>query len=202
MSNNLQWNQCPVDISDDDVLEAMKTISGFIDITPGDFREIYIFAYKHSFERLSRSVKASDIMSPKVVSVHADTSLLETAELLAGHNISGLPVVNSSMNVIGVISEKDFLLEMGGKEHQSFMGVFVHCMKSEGCSAISFSDKTAGDIMKSPPITVQGETPVFEIADIFEKKKINRVPVVDGDSKLMGIVTRSDIVLSCCMRNV
>lgn len=54
MTNNMQWNHCSMDISDDDVLEAMKTINGFLDITPGDFREIYVHAYRHSFERLKR----------------------------------------------------------------------------------------------------------------------------------------------------
>jgi len=191
-----------MDISDDDVLEAMKTISGFLDITPGDFREIYVHAYRHSFERLKKSVKASQIMTSSVVFVQEETSLLETAELLADKNISGLPVVNSSMNVTGVISEKDFLYAMGGGEIQSFMGVIIQCMKNKGCMAISFTGKTAADIMTAPPITVQPETSVYELAEIFEKRKINRVPVVDSDSKLVGIVTRSDIVQSCCMCNV
>jgi len=202
MTNNMQWNQCPIDISDEDVLEAMKTISGFLDITPGDFREIYAFAFRHSFERLSKSVKACHIMTSTVITVQENTSLLETAQLLATHNISGMPVVNSLVQVTGVISEKDFLSEMGGNEQQSFMGVIVQCLKNKGCSAISFTDKTAADIMTAPPITVQAETPVFEIADIFEQRKINRVPVVDRDLKLMGIITRSDIVQSYCMRNV
>lgn len=202
MTNNMQWNQCPMDISDDDVLEAMKTINGFLDITPGDFREIYVHAYRHSFERLRKSVKASQIMTSTVVFVQEDTSLLATAELLADKNISGLPVVNSSMNVIGVISEKDFLYAMGGGECRSFMGVINQCMKNKGCMAISFTGKTAADIMTTPPITVQPDTSVYELADIFEKRKVNRVPVVDSASKLVGIVTRSDIVQSCCMRHI
>jgi CBS domain-containing protein len=190
-----------MDISDDDVLEAMKTISGFLDITPGDFREIYIHAYRHSVERLRKSVKASQIMTSTVVSVQDETSLLETAELLAEKNISGLPVVNTTMNVIGVISEKDFLYAIGGGQIQSFMGVIIQCMKNKGCMAVSFSGKTAADIMTTPPITVKPETSLYELADIFEKRKINRVPVVDSDSRLVGIVTRSDIVQSFCMRN-
>jgi CBS domain-containing protein len=52
--------------------------------------------------------------------------------------------------------------------------------------------------MRSPAITVQEETPVAEIAAIFTKKKINRVPVVGTTGKLMGIVSRADIVRSSC----
>lgn len=47
---------CPMDISDDDILKAMKDISGYLDITPGDFKEIYLFAYRHAVERLTHSV--------------------------------------------------------------------------------------------------------------------------------------------------
>lgn len=189
-----------MDISDDDILEAMKTISGFLDITPADFREIYGLAYEQALERLNRSVKAHHIMTREVVSVQEKASLLETAELLALHNISGMPVIDGSGKVVGVISEKDFLHEMGEKQKKSFMGVIVQCLKNKGCIALPLKNKTAGEMMTAPPIVVREETSVFEIAGLFEEKKINRVPVVDEASGLTGIVTRSDIVLSYCMR--
>jgi len=199
MKTKTPWHQCPIDISDDDVLEAMKTISGFLDITPGDFREIYIFAYQQALERFNKSIKAKHIMTTTVVSVPEETSPLEAAELMATHNISGLPVVDMRQNVVGVISEKDFLYEMGEKSKQSFMGVIVQCLKNKGCTAISLRNQKVRDIMASPPITVQNQTSVFEIANLFEEKKINRVPVISEDSKLTGIVTRSDIVQSYCV---
>jgi len=202
MKTKTPWHQCPIDISDDDVLEAMKTISGFLDITPGDFREIYIFAYKQAVERLNRSVKAKHIMTTTVVSVPEEASLMEAAELMAAHNISGLPVVDMKQKAVGVISEKDFLYEMGEMEKQSFMGVIVQCLKSKGCTAISLRNQKVRDIMASPPITVQVQTSVFEIANLFEEKKINRVPVISENSKLTGIVTRSDIVQSYCVRSI
>ena len=59
----------PVDISDDDICEAMKDIPGYLDITPGDCREIYLKAYNHAIERLTSSVKASDVMTRDVACV-------------------------------------------------------------------------------------------------------------------------------------
>ncbi len=193
---NMQEHQFPVDISDDDVLKAMKSISGFLDITPADFKEIYIVAYRQALERLKRSVKDKHIMTKQVVSVREETSLQEAAELMALNNISGLPVLNHLQHVTGIISEKDFLYEMGDKTKNSFMAVIARCLTNKGCLAISLRNRKARDIMKSPPITVSEETPVFEIAALFEQKKINRVPVIGKDSKLTGIVTRSDIVKS------
>lgn len=192
--------QCPVDISEDDVLQAMKAINGFLDITPADFKEVYIFAYQQAMDRLSKSIVAKKIMIQDVVSVQKEDSLLHAAELMADHGISGLPVLNSLKNVVGILSEKDFFFEMGESKKQSFMRVIVKCLKNKGCTAISLRNQTVGDIMTSPPVTVREDTSVFEIANIFDEKKINRVPVVDKSSKLSGIVTRSDIVLSYCMR--
>ena len=191
-------DSCPMDISDDDILKAMKDISGYLDITPGDFKEIYRIAYKHAVERFTYSITAEDIMTREVVFVKKDTSLEKVAEIMDRHEISGVPVVGADQSVVGVISEKDFLFHMGAKNEKSFMGVVLHCLKESGCIAISMRKQKAADIMTSPAVTVSEHTPVAEIANIFTEKNINRTPVADRNNKLLGIVTRADIVRSSC----
>ena len=191
-------DSCPMDISDDDILKAMKDISGYLDITPGDFKEIYRIAYKHAVERFTYSITAEDIMTREVVFVKKDTSLEKVAEIMDRHEISGVPVVGDDQSVVGVISEKDFLFHMGAKNEKSFMGVVLHCLKENGCIAISMRKQKAADIMTSPAVTVSEHTPVAEIANIFTEKNINRTPVADRNNKLLGIVTRADIVRSSC----
>jgi CBS-domain-containing membrane protein len=187
-----------MDISDDDILKAMRNISGYLDITPGDFKEIYRFAYKHAIDRLRHSVKAKDVMTRNVISVEENTSLEEVAKILNRYVISGVPVIDDDKSVVGVISEKDFLFHMGAKEKRTFMGVVAHCLKSKGCVAISMRKQNAKDIMTSPAVTVDEKTPVSEIANIFIEENINRTPVVGPGQKLVGIVTRTDIVRSSC----
>jgi CBS domain-containing membrane protein len=188
----------PMDISDNDILKAMKNINGYLDITPGDFKEIYRFAYRHAVERLRHSVRAKDVMTKDVVCVRKDASLEEVADLLNLHLISGVPVIDDDKRVVGVISEKDFLFQMGAKEKGTFMGIVAHCLKSKGCVAITMRKQKAEDIMTSPAITVDENTPIFEIANTFTEKNINRTPVVEQNNKLAGIVTRTDIVRSSC----
>jgi len=195
---NQYFESCPMDISDDDILKAMRNISGYLDITPGDFKEIYRFAFKHAIDRLRHSVKAKDAMTKNVVFVEENTSLEEVAEVLNRQVISGVPVIDDNKSVVGVISEKDFLFHMGAKEKRTFMGVVAHCLKSKGCVAISMRKQNAKDIMTSPAVTVDENVPVSEIASIFIEKKINRIPVVGPGQKLVGIVTRTDIVRSSC----
>jgi CBS domain-containing membrane protein len=193
----------PMDISDNDILKAMKNINGYLDITPGDFKEIYRFAYRHAVERLRHSVRAKDVMTKDVVCVRKDASLEEVADLLNLHLISGVPVIDDDKRVVGVISEKDFLFQMGAKEKGTFMGIVAHCLKSKGCVAITMRKQKAEDIMTSPAITVDENTPIFEIANTFTEKNINRTPVVEQNNKLAGIVTRTDIVRSsCAMENL
>jgi len=187
-----------MDISDDDILKAMKDIRGYLDITPGDFKEIYRFAYKHAVDRLAHSITAKDVMTRSVVFVKKDSSLEEVADILDRHPISGVPVIGDDQSVAGVISEKDFMFHMGAKEMRSFMGVVAHCLRNKGCIALPMRKQKAEDIMTSPAITVREDTPVFEIANMFIEKNINRTPVTDRSNKLIGIVTRADIVRSSC----
>lgn len=183
-----------IEISDDDIYEAMKDISGYIDITPGDFKEVYKLAYRRALEHIMRSVKAADIMTSKVLTVRRDTPLQEVSEVMASGGVAGVPVVEEDGSVAGVISEKDFLRRMGADETRSFMAVVAECLKGKGCVAVSIRAKTAEDIMTSPAITVREDTTVMEIADIFTKKGINRVPVINSEGHLVGIVSRADIV--------
>jgi len=195
---NRYLDACPLDMSDDDILKAMKNISGYLDITPGDFKEIYRFAYRHAVERIQSLLKAKDVMTTEIVFVKKETPLENVAEIMDRQGISGVPVIDDDNTVAGVISEKDFLFHMGDKKKQSFMGVVAHYLKSKGCVALSMHKQKAKDIMTSPAITITEHITVSEIANTLTQKNINRLPVTGPDRKLIGIVTRTDIVRASC----
>ena len=183
-----------IEISDDDIYEAMKAIPGYLDITPADLKEIYKFAYRHAWERIAQSVKAHDIMTRQVLSVKKDASLKEIAELMAEKSVSGVPVIEEDGKVAGIISEKDFLLHMGARDKTHFMAFVAEYLQGKGCADFPVGLLEAEDIMTSPAIIVREEATVFEISNIFFQKNINRVPVTDREGKLLGIVSRADIV--------
>lgn len=189
----------PIDISDDDILDAMKAIQGYLDITPGDFKALYRSAYTHAVQRLSQTVTAGDVMTTGVVCVQAATPVKEVADTMAAHGISGVPVVDQENRVVGVISEKDFLFHMGSPDKASFMEVIAHCLSGGGCVALSMRRQNAEDIMTSPAITVRSDASVSAVSGILTENGINRVPVVDKQGKLIGIVARADIVQSSCI---
>ena len=191
-------NECTLAITDEDIVQAMKKIPGYLDITPSDFMEVYLVAFKHAMSRLKNAIKANQIMTQKVITVYEDTSLLEAVKKMAIHEISGLPVLKSDQTVSGVISEKDFLKRMNDDKAPSFMRVVLQCLENTGCIAANFKKLAAADIMSTPPITVQGETPILEVANTMDQLNINRVPVVDKNLKLVGIIARSDLVKTMC----
>ncbi|AGF77355.1 CBS-domain-containing membrane protein [Desulfocapsa sulfexigens DSM 10523] len=183
-------------ISDEDIYEAMKEISGYLDITASDFKELYKLSYQHAMERLTNSILARDIMSREVVSVAANTPLLEAAKRMAAASISGVPVLDNEERVVGVLSEQDFLKDLG-TNNRSFMSIITNSLQGKGCVAVSSPERVAADIMSHPPFTIRENTPLGEITVIMSKNNINRLPVLDQQGeKIVGILSRGDIVRS------
>jgi CBS-domain-containing membrane protein len=183
-----------IDLTDEDIYEAMKRIPGYLDITPGDFKELYCLAFQHAIERITRSIMAKDIMTRRVIAVSPATPVPEVAEIMGREGISGVPVADPDGRVVGVISEKNFLALMGVEPPKNFMAVVATCLKTQKCHALTVRVKLAADIMSAPAITVGEEASHLDIARLLTDKGINRVPVVDQEGRLLGIVSRADIV--------
>jgi CBS domain-containing membrane protein len=183
-----------IQVSEDDIYEAMKDIPGYLDITPGDLKEIYFHAYQHALERIEHSLKASDFMTRQVLAVYRETPLGEVAEIMAANGISGIPVIDPEKHVLGIISEKDFSRHMGDCRLISLMGIIADCINNRCCAAMTIREKKAEDIMTSPAIVAPEDASLGEIKSLLAQKNINRVPVVDKTGCLTGIVSRADIV--------
>ncbi len=193
-----RMNKCIQTVTDEDVLEAMKRIPGYLDITPSDFLEVYRVAFDHALSRIRTAVPAEHIMTRKVIFIHEDTPLIEAVIKMAEREISGLPVLNNQNKVVGVISEKDFLVRMNEKHAPSIMQVLLQCMNTSSCLAVPFKRLKARDIMSSPPVTVNKNTPLIDVADKLDRFNINRIPVIDDHEKLVGIIARSDLLQAMC----
>ncbi|MDR3567774.1 MAG: CBS domain-containing protein [Syntrophobacteraceae bacterium] len=183
-----------VGLTDEDVYEAMKSIPGYLDITPRDFKELYCHAWQKAVERISQAVSARDIMTKEVVFVFSETPLEEVADLMGRRSISGLPVTDDAGHVLGVISEKDFLSRMGEAGPKNFMTVIANCLRAQGCIALPIRAKKAADIMTSPAITVTETSSYSEVAALMANMSVNRTPVTDAGGRLIGIITRNDLI--------
>jgi CBS-domain-containing membrane protein len=185
-----------LELSDDDIYNAMKEIPGYLDITPGDFKDLYKRVYQITLQRLSRSILAHHIMSKQVITVHPETSLQDAASLMAKQRISGVPVVDSSNLVVGVLSEKDFITNMGQGTARSFMDIISGCITQTGCGAMAIRKKQVKDIMTTPAITATDKTPLHDISSLLKTGAVNRMPITDKNKILTGIICREDIIFT------
>ena len=192
--NNAQ--SLSVEILEQDVIEAMKAIQGYIDITPGDFKEVYQVAYDLAIKRMLTALKASDLMTQPVQMVNQEMALVEAAAFLAEKQISGAPVIDQEGKIVGVVSEKDFLKEMGFGATPSFMQIATHCLNNKSCMICNLRSRTVGDIMTRPPVTGTPEMTIGEISNLFVSRQINRLPILSADGRPIGIVTRTDLAHS------
>jgi CBS domain-containing protein len=185
---------CPPEITDEDILSAMRAMEGYIDITPADFREFYIKAYKHARERLLHGVTAGQIMTREVYSIASESNISLAADMMAKGKVSGLPVLNNANELIGIISEKDLVKSLIKDAPPSLMSVIARCLGNKGCLALSLRKLKVVDLMTAPAIAVYENTPIYEIINLLNKGSINRLPVKDKNNRLIGIITRSDII--------
>ncbi len=148
---------------------------------------------------------AIDIMTKKVITVGPEDTVKEAARLLAEHKISGLPVVNGQQQVVGIVSEGDFIMRTQKLHVPTFIQILGGVIylddprefKEELRRVAAYLVK---DIMTVKVVTVDEETELEEVASIMFEEKVNRVPVVNADNKLVGIVSRADIVRSLAQK--
>ncbi len=193
MSNDDEKYTTPPDISEQDIILAMKAIPGYVDITPGDFKQIYQVAYKMAIERLFNSVTAGQLMTRTVQILKQTMTLVEAATFLADNQVSGAPVVDDENKLVGIVSEKDFLREMGFGFNPSFMQIATHCLHDKSCMIGNLHGRTVADIMTTSPVSGSPEMTIGSISTIFADQKINRLPIVDQEGLIVGIVTRTDL---------
>jgi CBS domain-containing protein len=136
-------------------------------------------------------MKVCDLMTSEVATVTPTMSLRDAAALLAAKGISGVPVLNTESEVVGVLSEADIVVKAGGEVARNrLLGWLLE-------SNLDLDDKiraeTVDDAMTAPPVTISSKRPVHEAARLMVAENVNRLPVVDK-GKLVGIITRADIV--------
>ncbi|MFJ9012126.1 CBS domain-containing protein [Streptomyces canus] len=136
--------------------------------------------------------KIGTVMVGDVVTVGRDTPFKEVARLLGEHRISGLPVVDEDDHVLGVISETDLMLRQTlGAAVPSRLGRLRRDIRR---TAAKSRARTAGELMTTPAVTVHADATLPEAARLMAHRRVERLPVVDEAARLVGIVTRRDLL--------
>lgn len=140
-------------------------------------------------------MQARDVMSTRIVSVTPETLVEDIAKLLLEAGVSAVPVVDGEGRPQGIVSEGD-LLQRDESETAPRRSWWLDLLSSSDEKARNYVKRhghTAADVMTSSVVAVAEDTPLAEIAETLEKRRIKRVPVL-RDGKLVGIVSRADLL--------
>jgi CBS domain-containing protein len=138
------------------------------------------------------AMKVRDVMTHRVVGVAPSAPIKEAVRLMERHGVSGLPVVDESGAVVGVLSEADLLLKEvgpGGLARRRFGWLLGYTSRSSRAKAEAV---TVAEAMSSPAVVIGPDESVRAAARLMVERRVNRLPVVLGD-QVIGIVTRADV---------
>ncbi len=140
-------------------------------------------------------MQAQDVMTKQVVTVEPGTPLEAVAQLMVDHRINGMPVVEPSGRLVGMITDGDLYrrAELSTEPHRFNWLELFQSGRSEAKDFVMTHGRTARDVMTLDVYAVAPDTSLQQIADLLSDRRIRRVPVV-ADERLVGIVSRANLV--------
>jgi CBS domain-containing protein len=140
-------------------------------------------------------MNAGDIMTPKVVSVRPDASILEAMQLMLANRISGLPVIAEGDKLVGIVTEGDFLrrAETGTQRaRRRWLEFFIGPGKLAD-QYVQTHGRKVSQVMTPDPVTITEDTPLDVVVSLLEERRIKRLPVVRS-GVVVGIVSRANLL--------
>ena len=140
-------------------------------------------------------MKAKDVMTRRIVSIAPDATVLQAARLMLQHHISGLPVVDASGTLVGILSEGDFLRrrETATERRRSRWLEFLMGPGKIAAEYTHSHGEKVSEVMTDEARTVDEDTDLEAVVELMERHRIKRVPVMRG-GKMTGILTRSNLM--------
>jgi CBS domain-containing protein len=144
---------------------------------------------------MEAALRAHQIMTRPVITVAPETPMVEAANTMLQRHVSGLPVVNKAGELVGIISEGDFIRrsEIGTQRKRGRFLKFILGSGKEATDFVHEHGRKIAEIMTPDPLTIDEETDLEKIVELMEKNGVKRLPVMRGD-KLVGIVSRSNLL--------
>jgi CBS domain-containing protein len=147
----------------------------------------------HPVRDVPAAMTAVDVMSRDVVSATKDTPIRRVFDDLLGKPFRAVPVVEDGAP-IGIITSSDLVREGGLGVRLELVAILGRPELDDVLERLSQSSQVAADVMTRPPVTVEASTPLPEVAERMARLRLKRLPVVNDHGKLVGIVSRVDLL--------
>ena len=183
-----------IELTDDDILEAMRVIPGYLDITTTDFRALYHQAHRHALDRLFSGLSAARLMRGKVQPLTPETPLAEAIPSFVRQGLKSLPVVDESRRVLGILTETDVLRALGA---ETFLALLARLIADAKGIAAEHLYRPVSELMTSPAVSVPLNAGPREVFAAFAAHPGRAMPVLSADDRLAGLMTRKAFINAC-----
>lgn len=180
-----------LELSDEDILDAMRHIPGYLDISTEDFRTIYHLAHSHALQRLLGNVRAGKLMRVGIEPLRPDMALEQAAASMARQGLKALPVVDDDARVVGMLTESDFLRRL---QADTFLALLLRLVRDASSFRHRCHDTPVSEAMSSPPVAISEQAGFIEIISAFHNHEGRSMPVVEQDGRLRGLLLRKDFI--------
>lgn len=183
-----------IGFSSSDLDEVLKEYDQVLDIDRDELELILRKTELRSYRRRAGHLDCASVMTRNVVAVAPEDSLAHAHALMRGHHFKALPVTNDRAEIVGIVTQTDFLEKASWKKGRPAIG-FGQRLRLILSGAKAPND-TVKDIMTSPVKTVRPDMAVEEAIIRFAEEGLHYLPVTDHNSKMVGIVSQSDVMVS------
>jgi CBS domain-containing protein len=139
-----------------------------------------------------RRLMVSDVMTTAVITAREATPFKELARIMTEQHVSALPVLDTADRVVGMVSQADLLPK---EEHRDDRpGRWTVAFGGEHASRVKAAGDTAGQVMTAPVVVTRPDATLVEAAKDMARRHVKQLPVVDTDNRLVGILSRADLL--------
>ncbi len=180
-----------LELSDEDIIDAMQHIPGYLDISTEDFRTIYHLAHRHAVERSFAKIRARNLMHLAIPLLSPEMTLDQAAKAIVASRFKGLPVADDSGQVIGMLTETDFLAHLKAK---TFLELLLGLIDNSGEFSHRCHDTLVRAAMTAAVVTVKPDAGFWKIMSAFRNHPGRSLPVVDDNNRVCGLLLRKDFL--------
>jgi CBS domain-containing membrane protein len=176
-----------------DLDTALAHYNQVLDISRDDLEALLHGAESAAYSRNLGQLRCSDVMSSDPVSVQFGTPLAEAWELMRSKGIKALPVTDRARRIAGIITVADFMTGIGLEQHEG-IGDRLRALLRVSGTTHSDRPEVVGQVMTRKVQVASADRYLIELAPLFSEKGHHHIPIIDGEQRLVGIITQSDLV--------
>jgi CBS domain-containing membrane protein len=184
-----------------DLHNALMEYGAYLDVSEEDLSRVYQLAETYSYRRKMGEIRCADIMSRDLVTVEYGTELEEAWTLLRFHNVKALPVIDRARRAIGILTLVDFLKRANLKTHETFEDKLIKFIRRTP-GVTSDKPEVVGQIMTAPVYSAGEDMHIVQLVPLLSEKGLHHIPIVDAESRLVGMVTQSDLIAALYAKTV